>query len=145
MNWFAMSQGRDVFAIPGKVDSATSLGTNRLIKQGAKLIDNVEDIIEELKPKLKEFKQSNVGNQHPQAENEQRDEAHAVSLSGLSEEEALIYNLLKDKSRYADELIEQAGFSSAKVMSVLLKLEMQKIIRQFPGKLFSRSEKLVNS
>ena len=54
MNWFAMSQGREVFAIPGKVDSATSVGTNRLIKQGAKLIETVEDVLEELKTTLKE-------------------------------------------------------------------------------------------
>jgi DNA processing protein len=51
---FALEQGRDVFAIPGKVDSATSFGTNQLIKQGAKLVDSIEDIIEELKPKLNE-------------------------------------------------------------------------------------------
>lgn len=45
---FALEQGREVFAVPGKVDSATSFGTNQLIKQGAKLTDSVEDILEEL-------------------------------------------------------------------------------------------------
>ena len=47
---FALEQGREVFAIPGKVDSATSFGANQLIKQGAKLVDSIEDILEELKP-----------------------------------------------------------------------------------------------
>jgi len=47
---FALGQGREVFALPGKIDSATSCGTHDLIKQGAKLVGSVEDIIEELEP-----------------------------------------------------------------------------------------------
>ena len=57
---FALEQGREVFAIPGKVDSATSFGTNQLIKQGAKLVDSIEDILEELNLKLEEFKKTQV-------------------------------------------------------------------------------------
>lgn len=156
---FALEQGRDVFAIPGKVDSATSLGTNRLIKQGAKLIDNVEDILEELKVELKEFTKAQIlalslagsveriadrkaglyAKRYPCLSGRQAlsaQEVMPVSENKLSDEEKLVYNFLSDKPRYADELIEELKLPSAKVMSMLSKLEMQKMVIQRPGKLF---------
>lgn len=45
---FALEQGRDIFSVPGNIDSSTSIGTNQLIKNGAKLVTNYRDIIEEL-------------------------------------------------------------------------------------------------
>lgn len=133
---FALEQGREVFAIPGKVDSATSFGTNQLIKQGAKLVDSVEDILEELKPGLKEFskRQTLAYNVERIAEGK---EAVPNELSG---EEKLVYNLLTDKPRPADELIEEAGLPAAKTISLLSSLEMQNIAQQLPGKMFIKKE-----
>lgn len=150
---FALEQGREVFAIPGKVDSATSLGTNRLIKQGAKLIDNVEDIIEELKVELilkdshpepsneglKRFSPADVKNNYLKTSDAPGGKNNEHSLSKLSEEERLVYGLLTDKPRYADELIEELKLPSAKVMSMLSKLEMQRMVIQRPGKLFLKA------
>lgn len=148
---FALEQGRDVFAIPGKVDSATSLGTNRLIKQGAKLIDNVEDILEELKPKLKEFTKTQIladsveriadrkTGLYAKRSSASAQEVVPVSENKLSDEERLVYNFLSDKPRYADEMIEELKLPSAKVMSMLSKLEMQRMVIQRPGKLFSKA------
>ena len=60
MSWFAESQGREVFSVPGHADSFVSKGTNQLLREGAKLVENADDIIEELEPilrsKVKEFK-----------------------------------------------------------------------------------------
>src|SRR3989338_7782849 len=150
---FALEQGRDVFAIPGKVDSATSLGTNRLIKQGAKLVDNVEDIIEELKLELilkdsppepfkeglKRLSPADVKNNYLKTSDAPRSKNNEQSLSKLSEEEKLVYGFLTDRPRYADELIEELKLPSAKVISILSKLEMRKIVIQRPGKLFSKA------
>ena len=133
---FALEQGRDVFAIPGKVDSATSFGTNQLIKQGAKLIDSIEDIIEELKPKLAEYIEKESGK--TKIADTRKVAKERKSSIQLSEEEGLIYSLLDSSPRHADELIEESGLSSAKVMAILLKLEMRKSVKQLPGKMYIR-------
>ena len=132
---FALEQGRDVFAIPGKVDSATSIGTNRLIKQGAKLIDSVEDILEELKVKIKEF----IPEKKPDLEitGEGNTKKKEPSFA-LSQDESLVYNILCDTPCYVDEIIEKTQLPSAKVMSLLFTLEMKKMIKQLPGKMFIR-------
>src|SRR3990167_9514020 len=154
---FALEQGRDVFAVPGKVDSATSFGTNQLIKQGAKLTDSIEDILEELKPKLKEFTKAQIlahsveriadtkelnAIRYPLSAQKIAPVASKKSASicegKLSDEEKLVYNLLTDKPRYCDELIEETGLPTAKTMSMLSRLEMQGIIQQLPGKMFIR-------
>ena len=143
---FALEQGRDVFAVPGKVDSATSFGTNQLIKQGAKLTDSVEDILEELKPGLKEFAKAQTLAYSVERIADSKElnakrfsaSAQEAALNRLGDEERLVYNLLTDKPRYADELIEETGLSAAKTVSMLSRLEMQGIIQQLPGKMFIR-------
>lgn len=134
---FALEQGREVFAIPGKVDSATSVGTNRLIQQGAKLIESVEDVLDELKTKLKECiilqKESKAA--QAIAISKEKDDTMALALS---EDERAVYGLINDTPRYADEIIEQASLSSSRGMAVLLKLEMEHVVTQLPGKMFVR-------
>ena len=134
---FALEQGREVFAIPGKVDSATSVGTNRLIKQGAKLIESVEDVLEELKTKLKECLTLEKENKAVEPVTVKKEKEDTLS-SVLSEDEKAVYGLIGDTPRYADELIEQTSLSSSRVIAVLLKLEMEHVITQLPGKMFIR-------
>src|SRR3989338_2062059 len=134
---FALEQGREVFAIPGKVDSATSVGTNRLIKQGAKLIESVEDVLEELKTKLKECLTLEKENKAVEPVTVKKEKEDTLS-SVLSEDEKAVYGLIGDTPRYSDEIIEQASLSSSSVIAVLLKLEMEHVITQLPGKMFIR-------
>lgn len=129
---FALEQGREVFAIPGKVDSATSFGANQLIKQGAKLVDSIEDILEELN-----LKESPKKGSVPE-----KAKAAPVKILNLSEEETAVLSCLCGKPVYVDEIIEKSGLSSARIMALLLKLEMRGLIKQSPGKMFTRSEKL---
>ncbi|MFH1655385.1 MAG: DNA-processing protein DprA [Candidatus Omnitrophota bacterium] len=124
---FALEQGREVFAIPGKVDSITSFGTNRLIKQGAKLVNCVEDIIEELKPQLeihlKEIK---------------RDETKQESNLHLSKTESQLYDIITSAPKHIDEIVAESGFNINSVLSLLVQMEMKHVIKQLPGKLFVR-------
>ncbi len=116
----ALEQGREVFAVPGKVDSVTSKGTHKLIKQGAKLAETADDILEELRLKIMAGLK----------ENEHR--LHAK----LDKEETLIYTLLSSEPQHIDELSEESGIGVTDISRILLNLEIKKFTRQLPGKNF---------
>ncbi|MFA5145391.1 MAG: DNA-processing protein DprA [Candidatus Omnitrophota bacterium] len=123
---FALEQGREVFALPGKVDSSTSYGTNELIKQGAKLVSCLDDILEELlvAPLNKNCK--------PQAAPEE--------CSPVNDEERRVYELIKKQSILMDEIAERTSFDIPKISDILLKLEIKKLVRQLPGKQFAKNK-----
>lgn len=122
---FALEQGREVFAMPGKVDSNTSFGTNELIKQGAKLVSCVDDILEEFSLTA--------------ARIQKEDKPVNIEFDLSDKEENNIYNLISNQSVQLDELIEKTNMNIAKISDVLLRLQMKKLIRQLPGKQFIRN------
>jgi len=130
---FAAEQGRTVFAVPGKVSSTTSSGTNELIRDGACLIQSVDDILEELS--IKEITP-------PKAEGREAidgkiaRQTKAYIYNSLTEDERKIYKNLSDEPMYVDEVIEKAGIEQAKASKILLDLELKKLIVQLPGKQF---------
>jgi len=119
----ALQQGREVFSIPGKVDTFTSKGTNQLLKEGAKLVEDVDDIIEELAPllqdKVKEFRQGFTD------ENKKNSDR-----PGLSVDEARIYNLLAGGPLPFEEIVELVGLPAGLALEVLTSLELRKYIRR---------------
>lgn len=122
---FALEQGREVFALPGKIDSQTSFGTNELIKQGAKLVSCVEDILEEFS--LTIAKKS--GNQKKKP----------VQLkANLDIQEAQLYDLISSQAIHFDELVEKTNLDISKISDILLRLQMKKVVKQLPGKQFVR-------
>ncbi|MFH1245230.1 MAG: DNA-processing protein DprA [Candidatus Omnitrophota bacterium] len=132
---FALEQGREVFAFPGNIDSWTSCGTHGLIKQGAKLVESTEDIIEELEP-LKSWPKI-------AAEEETRhcsgaDNPSEKSMVFTSAEEKEIYACLTTPL-YIDELIQKTRFSYGKIMISILTMAQKKLVRELPGKMFSRT------
>ena len=128
---FALEQGREVFALPGKVDSGNSFGTNTLIQQGAKLVSGIDDIIEEFSFQIAEDLKSK--------ENKQVLPADSTRSESLSSVESFLYNLISSQPTPLDEIIEKANASITKISSALLRLEMHKLIKQLPGKQFVRT------
>ncbi len=127
----ALEQGREVFAVPGSIDSAGSRGTNKLIKQGAKLIENTEDILEEILPQIEQRKPLK-GFSTPETLN-----ASSPRVEKLNAVEQKLYDLVSPKRMHIDDLISLTGFSSADILSALTTMELKGIVRQHPGKFFS--------
>lgn len=118
----ALDQGRHVYAIPGRIDQAEAKGCHALLKQGAKLVEGVEDILQDL-------------NLLMSAIPEQKE---PLSMDNLSEEERLILTALGGEEMHLDGVIQKTGLPTAKVSSTLLRLEIKKRVQQLPGQYFIR-------
>ncbi len=127
----AMEFGREVFGVPGNVTQAVSYAPNLLIKQGAKLVVNAEDVIEELPTPVRA---ALVKAERP--ESEQRNLLAAASLG--ASEKRLYQLLVVEETRHIDELVENSGLNSSEVLATLFDLEMKGVVRQLPGKQFSK-------
>lgn len=115
----ALEQGRDVFAVPGQIGFASCRGSNRLIQQGAKLVDCVEDILEEL-----------PGWSAPPGDG---DTPAPPRDFALTPREAGVYELLARGALHIDDIIVQTELTAAEVSSMLLHLELKGAVMQLPG------------
>ena len=125
----ALDQGKEVFAVPGKVNTSTAQGVNNLIKQGAKLVSCVDDVIEELGLELK---------RNLSASKEEETKEGINPNIGLTGDKKDVFSLLSSKPIHIDVLSEKTEFSISKLSSILLRLELNRLIKQLPGKLFVR-------
>jgi DNA processing protein len=130
---FALEQGKDVFALPGKVNEETSFGTNELIKQGAKLVVCVEDILEELKTKISmELGRKNITN----------DPGLFIKLD-LNDDEFKIFNVLSREPKHIEIIAKESSLPVSNCLGILLKMELKKIVEQLPGKQFVLKEEIL--
>ena len=127
----ALEQGREVFAVPGSIDSAGSRGTNKLIKQGAILIENIDDILEEIMPQI-EFK---TELKTPRVSGSEIIEKKSHEI--LDEVDQKIFDFVSQGRIHIDDLISSTGLPSAGILSALTKMELRGIVEQHPGKFFS--------
>ena len=136
----ALEQGREVFAVPGSIDSSGSRGTNKLIKQGAKLIENVEDILEEILPQVTSAPKV----VKPDQRQKQPDDQQKILTSSpdlvLKETEKTVWQVLSQKPVHIDQIITSTGLTAHEVLVILLNLELQGLIEQKPGKTYMRKE-----
>jgi DNA processing protein len=126
----AAEQNREVFAVPGSIQSFKSTGTHTLIKQGAKLVEHAQDIVEELAPYFH-------GIQYPASDSPGDVDAVPAPLSG---DESMVYEALEPYPIHIDELSRKISIESGKLSGILLKLELNGMVMQSPGKYFSLSE-----
>ena len=118
----AAEQGREVFAVPGSITSFKSMGTHRLIKQGAKLVEHVDDIVEEL----------NIAQPIPSVHIKEE------PTIPLTPEEKRIIDELSPYPVHIDKLVRRLSLSAAHVSGTLLQLELKGLVTQSPGKFFAR-------
>jgi DNA processing protein len=121
---YALEQGRKLYAVPGNIGSSTSKGTNSLIKQGAILVEGVEDILR------------NLGLQ-------KQDKGLAVPprpLPALTPEETTVLCCITNEPKHIDVIMNESRASAGKLSGVLINLELKGLAKQLPGKYFVREE-----
>lgn len=121
---FALEQGREVFAVPGNITSKNSEGTNYLIQKGAKLVTKIEDILEEIGQFIPSLKKS-------------PDISETQLIDKLDDDEKIVFNIL-DEPVYLDEIVLLTGMNTAKILEILLKLEINGLINKIEGKYVRR-------
>jgi len=140
----ALEQGKEVFAIPGNIDSPGSKGTHKLLKEGAKLVESIDDILEEIAPqidiscRMSAPESSGSSNGNPIREHATPDARHTPP--SVSDEELVVLKLLGTQPIYIDNLIRTSGYHPNRMLSILLSLELKGYIQQLPGKRFISKE-----
>ncbi len=119
----AAEQNREVFAVPGSIHSATARGTHDLIKQGAKLVENVDDIFEEIAPQLSGGHNNGPG---------------AKVLPPLSDRQKALFEVIGAYPVQIDQLVHQVNETIGTLTRLLSELELKGVISQMPGKRFMR-------
>jgi DNA processing protein len=128
----AYEQGREVFAVPGNITSQTSFGPNFLIKDGAKLVQQWRDIVEELPRDVKDRILGVDPSKSAAAKSNVQPMFETVAMS--DDERAVLNILTADAPSHIDQLLISSGMNSPDLMNALLGLQMKDRIRELPGK-----------
>ena len=126
----AAEQNRDVFAVPGSIQSFKSTGTHTLIKQGAKLVEHAQDIMEELSHMIK-----------TPFEKDKPADNKIMKISRLSPDERLVFESLEPYPVHIDDIARKLSIKAGRLSSILLQLELKGFAKQSPGKFFLTTEK----
>src|SRR5262245_23262749 len=128
----ACEQGREVFAVPGNITSQTSFGPNFLIKDGAKLVQQWRDVVEELP---RDVRERILGADRPKGDDAQSNVQPMFEAVAMSDDERKLLDMLTtDAPSHIDQLLISSGMNSSNLMTALLGLRMKDRIRELPGK-----------
>ena len=123
----AMEQGREVLAVPGRVDSLASEGCHDLIRDGVGLVRNVDDVLEALGPLIEPLQVDAT------------ETVHSPREVTLNDQERAILNLVTIDSQHIDELLRSTAIEASRVLSTLTVLEMKRMVRRLPGGYYVRA------
>lgn len=134
----ALEQNRQVFAVPGSPLTGKSRGSNRLLKEGARLVECVEDVIEELAPQLAH----RAARPATVAATAKKRAEQALVPGNFKENQfqTVIEHLSPAERTHIDSIVESSGLNAQTVLGVLLELELTGVVVQHPGKLFSLAQ-----
>ncbi|MCP4608867.1 MAG: DNA-protecting protein DprA [Planctomycetes bacterium] len=133
----AMENNREVMAMPGKIDSPVSRGTHRLIKQGAKLIESVEDVMEAL-GYIGEQLEEHVSAAAQKAAEKIETPLFEIKELKLSRHEKIIFEYLNKEPLHIEQIIADTDLAAGSVNAGLVSLRLKGLIKQLPGSLFVR-------
>ena len=120
-SWLDLEQGREVFAVPGMARSLRSKGTHTLIRQGAKLVEDAEDVLEEIRPLIRPAQS-----------------AQSLAFIGKpnSPEARILLRILDKVPKHIDQIAQEANLPAHRTAATLLELELRGLVSQLPGKYF---------
>ena len=118
-----------MFAVPGCVRSETSRGTHALIKEGAALIDQAQDVIDTIVPQLEPVMRARVS----------REMQEGAIGDSFGNQEQLVYDALSYDPLTVDRLLERTGLPVPSVMASLLSLELRQRVKQLPGQRYLKT------
>lgn len=122
----ATEQDREVFAVPGRIDSRMSRGCHQLLRDGAKLVQSVDDVLEELGPLSR-----------PERVDDQTTVRHPAELK-LTDQESLVLNAISVEVTDFDDIVSQTNLPASRVLSTISVLEIRRLIRRVSGTSFER-------
>jgi len=132
---WALEQGREVFAVPGPAGASRSRGPHRLIREGAKLVEDVADIIEEIAPQLAHASP-------PVSADAEGASGGKLPIEGAA---GTILRDLEAGPLPMDDVIRRTGLSAPQVCEVLLEMELQGLLKQLPGKRYALNSAITGS
>ena len=147
----AVEQGRDVFAVPGPIDAPNSVGCNRLIREGAVLTADAWDLLQEYEARFPDKLRREEARKEPEKlgyEARQKEEPRPVppslrlsdpAVSLTDDQIALLRALSDEEPIQVDDLIEQTGIPTRRVLSALTLLEIEQYVQQHSGKHYTRA------
>lgn len=149
----ALEQGRDVFAVPGPIDAPTSVGCNRLIRDGAGLVSDAWDILGEYEPRFPDKLRREGARETPavlgyqaRQKTEPKPVPPSVSLShndySLTDDQIRLLRALTEEPMLVDDLIELTDIPTRRVLSALTVLEIEHLVTQHSGKRYARAVNL---